>query len=185
MTALYDLDVAVTQTINSLSGQGGLDALMIGISQWGVPFLVLTVVGQWWSGADRRAKRHVLIAAGLAFILALGFNQLVLLGVDRMRPYLADVTTLLVPPSVDPSFPSDNATVAFAIAATFAFSVMRRQAVWFTLAAVAVAFSRVYIGIHYVGDVLGGAVTGLLAATVVNALYRPGSRFDRFLTGIL
>lgn len=185
MTALYDLDVAVTQAINALSGQEVVDAVMIGISQWGVPLLVLAVAGQWWSGADRRAKRHVLVAAGLAFILALGFNQLVLLGVDRMRPYLAGVTTLLVPPSADPSFPSDHSTAAFAIAATFAFSVMRRQAVLFMLAAVAVAFSRVYIGIHYVGDVLGGAVTGLLAAAVVAALYRPGSRADRFLTGIL
>ncbi len=126
----------------------------------------------------------MLVAAGLAFILALGFNQLVLLGVDRMRPYLAGVTTLLVPPSADPSFPSDHATAAFAIAATFAFSVIRRQAVWFTLAAVIVAFSRVYIGIHYVGDVLGGAVTGLLAAAAVTALYRPGSRINRLLTGI-
>ncbi len=46
MTALYDLDVAVTQTINALSGQGVVDALMIGISQWGVPLLVLAVAGQ-------------------------------------------------------------------------------------------------------------------------------------------
>jgi len=185
MSALYHLDAGITQWINALSGREWVDALMICISSWGVPTLVFAVACQWWSGADRDAKRHVLVAAGFAFILALGLNQLVLLGVDRVRPYLVGITTLLVPPSTDPSFPSDHATAAFAIAAAFTLSWLRRQAIWFSLAAIVIAFSRVYIGIHYFGDVLGGAVSGLVAAVVVVSIYRPRTRFDRFVTGIL
>jgi undecaprenyl-diphosphatase len=45
--------------------------------------------------------------------------------------------------------------------------------------------SRVYIGTHYVGDVLGGAVTGIVAAFVVRAAYREGSKLDRLVTSIL
>jgi undecaprenyl-diphosphatase len=50
---------------------------------------------------------------------------------------------------------------------------------------VLLAVSRVYIGTHYVGDVLGGAATGILAATLVRAVYRENTRADRLITGIL
>lgn len=183
---MQDVDATLTALINGISGHASLiDAAMIGISQWGIPVLVLAVALQWWPGADRRAVRHILIAAGFAFFLGLGLNQLLLLMIDRPRPYLAGVTTLLVAPSVDPSFPSDHATAAFAIAFSFALGGMRKRALWFLAGAILVALSRVFVGIHYVGDVLGGALTGAMAAVVVAAAYRKETRIDRFLTGIL
>lgn len=56
---------------------------------------------------------------------------------------------------------------------------------WFLAAAVLIAISRVYIGTHYVSDVFGGAATGIVAAMIVRALYREGTRLDRFVTSIL
>jgi undecaprenyl-diphosphatase len=38
---------------------------------------------------------------------------------------------------------------------------------------------------HYVSDVLGGALTGIAAALLVRVLYREGTRLDRLVTGIL
>jgi undecaprenyl-diphosphatase len=55
----------------------------------------------------------------------------------------------------------------------------------FLVAAFMVMFSRVYIGIHYVSDVLGGAVIGVCAAGLVAVAFRPGTRMDRIVTGIL
>lgn len=183
---MQDFDATVTVLINGLAGQVSLvDAAMIGMAQWGVPVMVLAVALQWWSGADRRGTRHILIAAGFAFFLGLGLNQFLLLMIDRPRPYLEAVTTLLVAPSVDPSFPSDHAAAVFAIAVTFALGGMRKRALWFFAGAVLVALSRVFIGIHYVGDVLGGALTGAIAAVIVSVAYRRETRLDRFLTGIL
>jgi len=45
--------------------------------------------------------------------------------------------------------------------------------------------SRVFVGTHYASDVLGGAVTGIIAAALVRLVYREGTRADRFLTSIL
>ena len=48
-----------------------------------------------------------------------------------------------------------------------------------------IAGSRVYVGTHYVSDILGGAATGVIAASLVRAFYREGTRLDRFATEIL
>ncbi len=102
-----------------------------------------------------------------------------------MRPYDSGISHLLISPSADPSFPSDHATATFAIAAAFLLHGMRRMGRWLFAAAVLVAVSRVYIGTHYVSDVLGGAATGIVAAILVRALYREGTRLDRFVTSVL
>ena len=133
---------------------------------------------------DRQGTRHALVGAGLSFLLGLAFNQIILLLVDRVRPYAAGVTKLLTGPSLDPSFPSDHATAAFAIAVAFACNGMPRRAAGFGMAALLIAFSRVYIGTHYASDVLGGALTGALAAVLVASIYRRNTRVDRFVTGI-
>lgn len=182
---LYDLDAAATHAINSLSGSAVIDLLMIWVSAIGVPLLVLAVAVQWWRRGGRPYDRHVLVAAGLSFLLGLAINQIILLLVHRVRPYDGGITHLLVDRSSDPSFPSDHATATFAIAAAFLVHRMRRIGLWFLAAAALVSFSRVYVGTHYVGDVLGGAVTGIVAAALVRALYREGTRLDRRITSIL
>jgi undecaprenyl-diphosphatase len=182
---MSDIDIAITKLINGAAGQNlFLDTAMIWISAAGIPLLVLAVACQWWAKTDRQGTRHVLVQAGLAFFLGLGFNQIILLFVDRIRPYAAGISDLLIGPSLDPSFPSDHATAVFAIAMTFAVSNMPKRAVWFGLAALAVALSRVYVGTHYASDVIGGALTGAFAAAMLPSLYVRGTRVDRFITGI-
>jgi undecaprenyl-diphosphatase len=158
---------------------------MIWISAIGVPILVLAVAAQWWRKGDRPHSRHVLVAAGLSFLLGLALNQIILLFVHRLRPYDAGISHLLITPSSDPSFPSDHATATVAIAAAFLIHGMRRSGLWFLAAAVLVMVSRVYIGTHYASDVLGGALTGIVGAVLIRALYREGTRADRLITGIL
>lgn len=186
MLTPYELDAAVTHAINGFAGSIAVtDQLMIWVSAFGVPLLVLAVAAQWWRQVDRRHQRHVLVATGLSFLLGLGFNQIIVLFAQRVRPYEAGVTQLLIAPSADPSFPSDHATATVAIAAAFLLHGKRWQGLWFLAAAVLVCFSRVYVGTHYVSDVLGGALIGVVAAVLVRVLYREGSRVDRLITGIL
>lgn len=183
---LDHLDSVTTAAINGLGGQWpGLDTVMEAVSAYGIPVLVALVALQWWRRQDCAHTRHVLVAAGCSFLLGLGLNQLVLLFVHRLRPYDASVSHLLIPPSADWSFPSDHATAAMAIAATFLLHRMPREGAAFLAAALLMMFSRVYVGIHYAGDVLGGALTGLAAAVVVWKLYREGTRADRLVTSIL
>lgn len=183
---MYELDASLTHAINGWRERSiMLDQLMIWISAVGVPLLILSVAALWWRRTDRQHTRHVLLAAGFSFLLGLAFNQIVLLFVHRMRPYDGGVTHLLIARSGDYSFPSDHATAIFAIAATFLLHRVRRLGLGFLAAALLVGFSRIYLGTHYVSDVLGGALTGVLAAVVVRYAFWQGTRVDRFITGIL
>jgi undecaprenyl-diphosphatase len=127
--------------------------------------------------------RYGAISCGLATAVGLLINQLILLFVNRTRPYDLGVTNLIIERSHDPSFPSDHATVVFAIAVSlllrrdrYAPPLLPRHAPR--------RLSRVYIGTHYVSDVIGGAATAALAASLVRFLYKRESALNRWLVRV-
>jgi len=180
------MDAALTHWINAAAGIGPfLDKAMIGVSQIGVPLMVLAVALQWWAKVDRYHLRHAAVSAGLAFLLGLAINQIILLFVHRIRPYDAGVTHLLIAPSADWSFPSDHATASIAIVAALAMQGLPRRTVALLVMAFLICWSRIYIGTHYLTDVVGGAITGVLGAIMARLAYRENSRLDNLVTKIL
>ncbi|MDX8528495.1 phosphatase PAP2 family protein [Mesorhizobium sp. MSK_1335] len=180
------MDAALTHWINGAAGVSPfLDRTMVAVSQIGVPLMVLAVALQWWSRNDRSHVRHACLSAGLSFLLGLAINQAILLFIHRIRPYDVGVTHLLIAPSADWSFPSDHATASMAIVAVFAMQALPRRTLALLVMAVLICWSRLHIGIHYAGDVAGGAATGIAAALAVRLCYRENSRLDAFATKIL
>jgi undecaprenyl-diphosphatase len=119
-------------------------------------------------GEHRRAARRAVTAAGLSAGLALGFAQLISGAADRPRPFVADPSGvhLFAHHAADPSFPSDHATAAFAIAVAIFLRDRRWGAVALTFASV-LAVGRVAMGVHYPSDVLGGAALGAACALLL------------------
>jgi len=109
----------------------------------------------------RRASVAAVLGAGLALAVGKVISELV----DRSRPFVADPhgVHLFSGHAADPSFPSDHATAAFAIAV----AIVLRKRGWGIVALVAatvLSVGRVAIGIHYPSDVLAGAALGAAAA---------------------
>lgn len=180
------MDERITRWINAPAGSNALlDQVMLAITHYGVPLMILAVAMQWWSRNDRPHIRHACIAAGLSFLIGLGLNQIILLFVHRLRPYDTGLTHLLIERSADWSFPSDHATATFAVALTFLLQGLRGRTTALLFAAVAVCLSRIYVGTHYVTDILGGVGTAAATAFVVRALYWEGTGLDRRVTSIL
>jgi len=122
-------------------------------------WLVLAVLAVWlWR------KPVVLPLVLIAWLAAEVTARLLKEVVTRERPHDHPLVAMLH----TPSFPSGHATTGFACAATMArFAPLRRAAVVLYALAVLIAYSRVYVGVHYPLDVLGGAVLGLLIATAL------------------
>lgn len=114
--------------------------------------------------------------AGAAALIALGVAQVIGNIVDRARPYdtLANVH-VLVDKTTDFSFPSDHATIVGAVAVGL-FFVDRWLGLAAAIAAVAMAFTRVYVGAHYPGDVLAGLALGGAVAWLGQLLVVPWLR---------
>lgn len=108
----------------------------------------------------------VLSAYAAADLTALGLKH----AVGRPRPPVrpAGPEPLVGVPD-NPSFPSGHAATSFACGLVLAWAAPR-LAVPLLLLATAIAFSRVYVGVHYPLDAVGGAALGLLVATALRWL---------------
>ncbi len=108
----------------------------------------------------------------MTILLAEMVSGLLKATIDRDRPPLAnpDPEPLVRLPDTG-SFPSGHATVAFACATVLALAVPRLALPFFALATI-VAWSRVYVGVHYPLDVLTGAILGVLLAFAVTSAGR-------------
>ncbi len=86
----------------------------------------------------------------------------------RVRPChaLPDVR-LLVAGSKSASFPSSHAWNTFTAATIVSHFYSRPIGAFFLVVAALVAFSRIYVGLHYPIDVLAGALLGILSGTLV------------------
>jgi membrane-associated phospholipid phosphatase len=157
--------------------------------RWGPATAALVLVSAWWVKgplvvavaccadlANRRRCPLVALAATVAFFVASGLNALMKAAVDRSRPPDAIGLDALVGVPASASFPSGHAMSAWATAGALAVLAPRLRAPVLALAA-AIAFSRVYLGVHFWLDILAGAALGLaigvLAAKSVVALDHP------------
>lgn len=98
----------------------------------------------------------------LAMLLAFVINDLTLKPVIRApRPFVRNAMARVVGPRPgDYSFPSGHAAASFAAAVALARGWPAGTVAWVTLAGF-VSFTRVYLGVHYPVDVVGGALVGI------------------------
>jgi undecaprenyl-diphosphatase len=90
-----------------------------------------------------------------------------LLNVDH-RPFMDHHLTQLLAHAPGKSFPSDHTTVSTAIAVgVLFFTRFKKIGVLLLIGAAAIGVSRIYVGVHYPADILGGLFTGLMGGAIV------------------
>ena len=123
--------------------------------------------GFWFlPSAEQRRNRIVVISTLTGSLLALAVNQVAQrLGPFRLRPYAAGLPGIQFPYHLGirevSSFPSDHAAL-FCGLSTGLFFLSRRIGLTAFFYATAVIFlPRIYLGLHYPSDILGGAIIGI------------------------
>lgn len=120
----------------------------------------------------RRAALDVIGAGAVAWTAAQAVKPLV----DRPRPYQADGALRLVAEPAGASWPSGHVAVAAGMAAALRPEMSRRGRVGAAVLAGFVAVSRIYVGVHYLTDVIAGLGVGVLGASGWRAARRAVSR---------
>ncbi|MFD5323605.1 phosphatase PAP2 family protein [Streptomyces sp. NPDC127092] len=179
-------DVSLLYDINGLAKAAPpwFDRVMEFVGEYGIMLgLVLVGLGCWWSvrrrgtAGDSVAGLAGLLWAPLAAGIALLVNIPIRGFVERPRPFKDHQgLEVLVAGKTDYSFVSDHATMAMAIAVGV-FVAHRRFGLLAIGLALTEAFCRVYMGVHYPTDVVGGLALGtavaLLLAPFALALLTP------------
>ncbi len=189
-------DAKLFRDINDAAGRGGwLDALGVFCAEYLI-FIIAALVlidllwayrrgrvswlkAVWTRLSDlikRRSARppeapivRALIAAAFAYAANFFFSLIWF----RPRPFAAllHVHQLIAKSPLDKSFPSDHATLSFVVA----FSMMTVRPLFglgLAVLAAAVAWGRVFVGVHYPLDVFAGALAGLVWSLVAARLDR-------------
>lgn len=116
-----------------------------------------------------RKTRKVGVTALLSVFVCFLITNVVLKNwIARPRPYVT-VSAIypLIPKPMEYSFPSGHACVSFASAFIYYRMVPKKYGIFAIVLASLIAFSRLYLGVHYPGDILGGILVAWIGSTLV------------------
>lgn len=120
-----------------------------------------------FKGKVRERKALILILFSLP--LAILLIKLIHIFINEPRPFVTFNFQPLTDNNPDPSFPSRHATIMAVIA--FAYTYFKSKwSLFFLILMILVGISRIYVGMHYPLDILGGFIVGAVSLAVANFL---------------
>ncbi len=148
------IDYELFNLINGLAGHYVLlDYFMIFMSNYGIFIIGLLLL---------LTRDHKAVAEGfLAFLIASFVDMLINAVYPTPRPFVEHEVNLLVAKEPSPGFPSGHSLTSFALATATLMHHHRKNFGKISMViAFLVSFSRIYVGVHYPSDVLGGMILG-------------------------
>jgi undecaprenyl-diphosphatase len=129
---------------------------------WTVPILI----GVGWLRGNENTRKSLLIATASG-LLGLLTNQIIGLAYSPPRPFMIGLGHTLIPHVADSSFPSDHLTLWWSIAFSFLLQRgLRSSGVALALIGLPIAWSRIYLGVHFPLDMLGAIAVAALSAVL-------------------
>ena len=162
--------------INDMANQSiVLDALMIVISKV-VPYIYIFILaGLYMQGFRTRnfKLRGESFATGVLFVICLLGSFILGSMFYENRPFVDHTVVLIVNHAADSSFPSDHAVGTMALACGILY-YRWNLGTWMVYGSILVGISRVFVGNHYPGDILGAFILVWILTALYNKLLRRG-----------
>ncbi|MBU2445220.1 MAG: phosphatase PAP2 family protein [Bacteroidetes bacterium] len=172
MDFLYSIDVSIFYFINGALANPLFDKLMPFITEVKNWYLVYVLL--WFIILLKGGKYRIAMAVAMILLITITdqvSSSLLKNIIERVRPCnaLPDVH-LLAGCTGSFSFPSSHAVNNFAAAMFFGYFYKHLKWILFSVAAI-VALSRIFVGVHYPSDVIGGALIGVVLGFTLAKLY--------------
>lgn len=118
-----------------------------------------------------KGKNNILYVFKITISALLGYFIKIVINLfeARPRPFLTHNVNLLIGKLTDGSFPSMHTLISFVIA-FYMYRYNKKIGVYFLVAAALVGLSRVYVGVHYPFDILGGILLALVTVFIMERI---------------
>ena len=173
------VDLGLLQWVNSACSNWVFDATLPVITHLGSTYMgFLFGLILFISTKSGRSALFYMISFGInaAIFEALKY------GLKRWRPFVIHDVILRISSEeasrLDSSFPSAHSTIAFMIATTLSHRYGKYRYLWYSIAGL-VALSRVYLGVHYPGDVFAGVAIGYGVTKAIILTAEGGDRGEK------
>ncbi|MGN6648489.1 phosphatase PAP2 family protein [Trinickia sp.] len=134
---------------------------------WSIPLLLVCL---WLTGDTYR--RETALKVCVITLAALGVNQLIGLAWQHPRPFMIGLGHTYLAHAADSSFPSDHGTVFASVSITLLLRGMKRLGAAMIAGGVAVAWARIFLGVHFPLDMIGAVCVAAVVHTAIAPLWR-------------
>ncbi len=135
-----------------------------------VIFLLAPMLAALWICGDWM-RRSTAIKACLVTLLAMGVTQIIIQAWPHPRPFMIGLGHTWIPHAADSSFPSDHVTVFACIGLTLWRDRAPRAGLATLAAGLAVAWSRIFLGVHFPLDMLGSLALASVCYMVIGPIW--------------
>jgi undecaprenyl-diphosphatase len=167
---LQGIDIKVLNLINKNLRHALLDKMMPLITALGNGGIVWVIISLCLINSDSYRKEGYMVIASLIATTIIGEGVIKHL-IKRTRPFIKlKLNNLLISKPITHSFPSGHTASSFAAAGIF-YMMDNRYSIMVVILAALIAFSRIYLNVHYPTDVVTGIILGLLCSRLVIYLF--------------
>ncbi len=173
-------DPIVSQALESIRNEPLTMFMRLMSATHGAFLIILPLIGIWlWRGKGSLKKRLLIFFAfGLSIAINNGVCDFIKVRVERPRPFEAQVVStpiessrLVNPKKPHRSFPSGHSMNSLA-AVILALFLWPRIKPWLLILPALIGFSRIYLGVHYLTDVLAGFTMGAIIGVLLGLIAR-------------
>ncbi|WFD09403.1 phosphatase PAP2 family protein [Tepidibacter hydrothermalis] len=176
LETIQNIDLEILNFIQEVVSNTVLDKLMIFMTMLGNKGIIWIVISLLLL-INKKTRRVGIMAMSALILTAVLGEGLIKPLLKRARPFIDHPSfNLIIKPPSSYSFPSGHTASSFAVAGVL-IRELKKYGIVFLVLATLIAFSRLYLFVHYPSDIVAGIIMGLMCAWITNKVFNRKEKF--------